>query len=85
MEEVVHADKVYVMDNGEVVMQGTPREIFSQVETLKEYRLDVPQVTLLAHELHKAGKLKRGFTKIFLLETYVLQCFLCFYFCHFPG
>ena len=55
MEEVVHADKVYVMDNGEVVMQGTPREIFSQVETLKEYRLDGPQVTLLAHELHKAG------------------------------
>lgn len=55
MEEVVHADKVYVMDNGEVVMQGTPREIFSQVETLKEYRLDVTQVTLLAHELHKAG------------------------------
>ena len=55
MEEVVHADKVYVMDNGEVVMQGTPREIFSQVETLKEYRLDVPQGTLLAHELHKAG------------------------------
>lgn len=55
MEEVVHADKVYVMDNGEVVMQGTPREIFSQVETLKEYILDVPQVTLLAHELHKAG------------------------------
>ena len=55
MEEVVHADKVYVMDNGEVVMQGTPREIFSQVETLKEYRLDVPQVTHLAHELHKAG------------------------------
>ena len=55
MEEVVHADKVYVMDNGEVVMQGTPREIFSQVETLKEYRLDVPQVTLLAYELHKAG------------------------------
>ena len=55
MEEVVRADKVYVMDSGEVVMQGTPKEIFSQVETLKEYRLDVPQVTLLAHELHKAG------------------------------
>ena len=55
MEEVVHEEKVYVMDNGEVVMQGTPREIFSQVETLKEYILDVPQVTLLAHELHKAG------------------------------
>ena len=55
MEEVVRADRVYVMDSGEVVMQGTPREIFSQVETRKEYRLDVPQVTLLAHKLHKAG------------------------------
>ena len=55
MEEVIHANKVYVMEGGNVVMQGTPREIFSQVETLKKYRLDVPQVTLLAHELHKAG------------------------------
>lgn len=55
MEEVIHANKVYVMDRGNVVMQGTPREIFSQVEPLKKYRLDVPQVTLLAHELHKAG------------------------------
>ena len=55
MDEVIHANKVYVMDGGNVVMQGTPREIFSQVETLKKYRLDVPQVTLLAHELHKAG------------------------------
>ena len=55
MEEVIHANKVYGMDGGNVVMQGTPREIFSQVETLKKYRLDVPQVTLLAHELHKAG------------------------------
>ena len=55
MEEVIHANKVYVMDGGNVVMQGTPREIFSQVETLKKYRLDVPQVTLLAHELHTAG------------------------------
>ena len=55
MEEVIHANKVYVMDGGNVVMKGTPREIFSQVETLKKYRLDVPQVTLLAHELHKAG------------------------------
>ena len=54
MEEVIHANKVYVMDGGNVVMQGTPKEIFSQVETLKKYRLDVPQVTLLAHELHKA-------------------------------
>ncbi|HIZ22523.1 MAG TPA: energy-coupling factor transporter ATPase [Candidatus Blautia faecigallinarum] len=55
MEEVVHADRVYVMDSGKVVMTGTPREIFSQVETLKQYRLDVPQVTLLAYELKKAG------------------------------
>ena len=55
MEEVIHADKVYVMDGGKVVMQGTPREIFSQVETLQKYRLDVPQVTLLAHELRKSG------------------------------
>lgn len=55
MEEVVRADRVYVMDNGKVVMEGTPREIFSQVERLKELRLDVPQVTLLAHELRKEG------------------------------
>lgn len=55
MEEVIHADKVLVMDDGKVVMQGTPKEIFSQVEKLKEYRLDVPQVTLLAHELKKSG------------------------------
>ncbi len=55
MEEVVFADHVYVMDKGRLVMDGTPREIFSQVERLKEYRLDVPQVTLLAHELKKAG------------------------------
>ena len=55
MEEVVYADKVYVMDQGQIVMKGTPREIFSQVETLKKYRLDVPQVTLLAHELKLAG------------------------------
>ena len=55
MEEVVDADHVIVMDHGHVVMQGTPREIFSQVETLKEYRLDVPQVTILADELKKRG------------------------------
>ena len=55
MEEVIYADKVIVMDDGKVVMQGTPGEIFSQVDTLKKYRLDVPQVTLLAHELKKAG------------------------------
>lgn len=55
MEEVVEADLVYVMDHGHVVMQGTPREIFSQVDTLKKYRLDVPQATLLADELIKRG------------------------------
>ncbi|RDU21764.1 energy-coupling factor transporter ATPase [Anaerosacchariphilus polymeriproducens] len=55
MEEVIYADKVYVMDQGKIVMQGTPRDIFSQVETLKSYRLDVPQVTLLAYELQKQG------------------------------
>ena len=55
MEEVIHADKVLVMDQGKVVMQGTPREIFSHVERLRELRLDVPQITLLAYELKKAG------------------------------
>ena len=55
MEEVVFADHVYVMDQGELVMEGTPREIFSQVETLKKYRLTVPQVTELAYELKAAG------------------------------
>ncbi len=55
MEEVVDADYVYVMDKGEVVMQGTPREIFSQVGKLKEHRLDVPQITLLADLLRQSG------------------------------
>ncbi|MBQ1901963.1 MAG: energy-coupling factor transporter ATPase [Lachnospiraceae bacterium] len=55
MEEVVGSDYVFVMDRGHVVMQGTPREIFSDVETLKEHRLDVPQITELAYELKKSG------------------------------
>ena len=55
MEEVVDADYVYVMDKGEVVMKGTPREIFSQVGKLKEHHLDVPQVTLLADILRQSG------------------------------
>ena len=55
MEEVIGADKVFVMDSGKVVMQGYPREIFSQVEKLKKYRLDVPQVTELAYELKQEG------------------------------
>ena len=55
MEEVIYADKVFVMDKGAVTLQGTPREVFSEVERLKELRLDVPQVTLLAHALRQEG------------------------------
>ena len=55
MEEVIDADRVIVMDDGKLVMDGTPREIFSRVKELKEYRLDVPQVTELAYELKQAG------------------------------
>lgn len=55
MEEVIDADKVFVMDHGHIVMQGTPKEVFSEVEELKRYHLDVPQVTLLADELRKRG------------------------------
>lgn len=55
MEEVIYADHVIVMDEGKVVLQGTPKEVFSHVELLHQLRLDVPQVTLLAHELKKKG------------------------------
>ena len=55
MEEAIDADRIFVMDQGKIAMQGTPREIFAQVEKMKELHLDVPQVTLLAHELRKAG------------------------------
>lgn len=55
MEEIIHANKVFIMDQGEIVLQGTPKEIFSQVEKLQSLRLDVPQVTLLAEELRKRG------------------------------
>ena len=55
MEEVIEADRVYVMEGGRVVMEGTPREVFAHTEELKHYRLDVPQVTELAWELKKAG------------------------------
>ena len=55
MEEIIHADHVYVMDQGKIAMEGTPKEIFSQVDKLQELRLDVPKVTLLAHELRKRG------------------------------
>lgn len=65
MEETIYADKVFVMDGGKIAMEGTPREIFSQVERLKELRLDVPQVTLLAYELQNRGlKLPRGILMI---------------------
>ena len=55
MEEVIDADQVFVMDAGHIVMRGTPREIFSRVDELKTYRMDVPQVTMLAEELRKRG------------------------------
>ena len=55
MEEVVDADYVYVMEKGKIVMDGTPRDIFSRVDELKEHRLDVPQTTLVADELRSAG------------------------------
>lgn len=55
MEEIIHADRVFVMDKGKIAMEGTPREIFKKVEELKAFRLDVPQVTLLAYELQKSG------------------------------
>jgi energy-coupling factor transporter ATPase len=55
MDEVIYADKVFVMEQGKVVMEGTPREIFSRVDEIKSYRMDVPQVTELAYELKKEG------------------------------
>ena len=61
MEEVIDADQVFVMDSGHIVMHGTPREIFSRVDELKKYRMDVPQITMLAEELRKRGlDLPRG-------------------------
>lgn len=55
MEEVIHADRVFVMDGGKIVMQGTPHEVFARVDELKSYRLDVPQATLVSYELRKKG------------------------------
>ncbi|RZT00697.1 energy-coupling factor transport system ATP-binding protein [Cuneatibacter caecimuris] len=73
MEEVTEADRVFVMDEGKIVMQGTPRQIFARVRELKHYRLDVPQVTELAYELQQAGvKLPDG-----ILETEELVRELC--------
>ena len=55
MDEAVYADKIFVMDHGKVVMQGTPKEVFSHVEELQALQLDVPQVTILADTLRKRG------------------------------
>jgi energy-coupling factor transport system ATP-binding protein len=76
MEEVIGADKIYVMDQGSVVMDGTPREIFSRVEELKKYRLDVPQVTLLAEELKHSGlQLSEGILTIDELVNEICQLY----------
>lgn len=75
MEEVVGADYVYVMEKGNIVMQGTPREIFSQVEELKKHRLDVPQATLVADELRKAGlPIPRGILTREELVDAIMKC-----------
>jgi energy-coupling factor transport system ATP-binding protein len=74
MDEVIYADKVIVMEHGKIVMQGTPREIFSRVEEIKQYRLDVPQVTELAYELNKAGlDLPTGILTIEELVEFLLK------------
>ncbi len=76
MEEVIHADRVIVMDDGKLVMDGTPREIFSRVDELKAFRLDVPQVTELAYELRKAGvKLPNGILSRKELMEHLLPIF----------
>ena len=75
MEEVIGADRVIVMDKGHVVMDGTTKEIFSQVELLKKYRLDVPQVTLLAYELKQKGfALPDGILSVDELITALEKC-----------
>jgi len=74
MEEIIYTDKVFVMNQGKIAMEGTPREIFSQVEKLKELHLDVPQVTLLAYELKKQGvDLPDGILTIKELEECICQ------------
>lgn len=74
MEEVIDADKVYVMDHGHVVMEGTPREVFSRVDELKSYRLDVPQMTILADELRTRGlAIPRGILRRDELVGYLCQ------------
>lgn len=55
MEETIYSDEIFVMDKGKIVMKGTPRDIFSQVEEVESYKLEVPKVTKLAYELKKSG------------------------------
>ncbi len=75
MEEVVDADYVYVMEKGQIIMDGTPREIFSRVDELKTHRLDVPQVTLLADELRKSGlPIPKGILTRDELVKHILSC-----------
>ena len=82
MEEVIHADRVIVMDDGRIVMDGTPREIFSRVEELKSYRLDVPQETELAHELKQTGiPVPAGI----LTKEELMKCLLPLFAERFPG
>ncbi|MCQ2524734.1 MAG: energy-coupling factor transporter ATPase [Lachnospiraceae bacterium] len=74
MEEIVHADKVFVMSKGKVEMEGSPREILSQVDKLKELRLDVPEVTMCAYKLRKAGlPIKEGVLTIDELKDELLR------------
>ena len=82
MEEVIWADRVIVMDDGKLVMDGAPKEIFSQVDQLKQYRLDVPQVTELAHGLRQAGvEIPKGI----LSRKELLQALLPVFEERFPG
>ena len=82
MEEVVSADRVIVMDDGKIVMDGTPRQIFSRVEELKSYSLDVPQVTELAYELRRSGlEIPEGI----LSQQELLDCLLPLFAEKFPG
>lgn len=76
MEEVISADKVFVMDEGRIALEGTPRQVFSQVDMLKELRLDVPQATMLAHELRKSGlDIPRGILTNEGLVEILCQCY----------
>lgn len=71
MEEAVEADKIYVMDSGKVVVEGNPKEVFENVETMKKLGLDVPQMTELAYELNKSGVNIR--TDILTIDEMVME------------